>query len=213
MRDVESIDKDIEELKSRMASVRGTPTEVYTRIVGYYRSLTNWNKGKREEYDKRRTFEHDRTRPAAAVEPGGDGGEARTDRDATGAAHVPGPSTGTAAAVGGEAGSGTAPAGAAVAEREETRAPAGLAVDDTAPASYVYFFRPSCPNCPPVRTLLEASELEGRGLDVDTEEGFEWASHMQILATPTVVFFDGEGRTVGRATAPTDVREYLSLAG
>lgn len=35
----------------------GKETEVYTRIVGYYRSLKNWNRGKREEYDKRTLFD------------------------------------------------------------------------------------------------------------------------------------------------------------
>jgi ribonucleoside-triphosphate reductase len=36
--------------------VEGTPTEVYSRIVGYYRSVRNWNKGKREEYKERKLF-------------------------------------------------------------------------------------------------------------------------------------------------------------
>ncbi|MFP4113319.1 MAG: ribonucleoside triphosphate reductase [Spirochaetota bacterium] len=34
----------------------GAETEIYTRIVGYYRSLKNWNRGKREEYRHRVTF-------------------------------------------------------------------------------------------------------------------------------------------------------------
>ncbi|AFG38336.1 ribonucleoside triphosphate reductase [Spirochaeta africana] len=34
----------------------GGPTEIYTRIVGYYRSLRNWNRGKREEFGDRRTY-------------------------------------------------------------------------------------------------------------------------------------------------------------
>jgi ribonucleoside-triphosphate reductase len=36
--------------------VEGTPTECYSRIVGYYRSVRNWNKGKREEYKERKLF-------------------------------------------------------------------------------------------------------------------------------------------------------------
>jgi hypothetical protein len=36
--------------------VQGTQTEVYTRIVGYYRSVKNWNLGKKEEYKHRVTF-------------------------------------------------------------------------------------------------------------------------------------------------------------
>ncbi len=34
----------------------GNPTEIYTRIVGYYRSLVNWNRGKAQEYTERETF-------------------------------------------------------------------------------------------------------------------------------------------------------------
>jgi len=30
--------------------------EVYSRVVGYYRPIDAWNKGKREEYSKRKTF-------------------------------------------------------------------------------------------------------------------------------------------------------------
>lgn len=44
------------ELKTQLLSVEGTPTEVYTRIVGYYRSVRNWNAGKREEFGKRMEF-------------------------------------------------------------------------------------------------------------------------------------------------------------
>jgi ribonucleoside-triphosphate reductase len=36
--------------------VCGAETEVYSRIVGYYRSVRNWNKGKREEYKERKMF-------------------------------------------------------------------------------------------------------------------------------------------------------------
>ncbi|TVR03745.1 MAG: ribonucleoside triphosphate reductase [Spirochaetaceae bacterium] len=35
----------------------GHETEVYSRIVGYYRSLKNWNRGKRAEFDIRRTYD------------------------------------------------------------------------------------------------------------------------------------------------------------
>ncbi len=33
--------------------VRAIRTEVYSRIVGYYRPVQNWNKGKREEFSQR----------------------------------------------------------------------------------------------------------------------------------------------------------------
>ncbi len=36
--------------------VCGGPTEVYSRVVGYYRPVRNWHKGKREEYRQRREY-------------------------------------------------------------------------------------------------------------------------------------------------------------
>ena len=35
----------------------GEETEVYTRIVGYYRPVKNWNLGKKSEYAERKTFD------------------------------------------------------------------------------------------------------------------------------------------------------------
>ncbi len=49
------------ELKAELMGVRGTQTEVYSRIVGYYRSVRNWNAGKRHEYTKRKTYEISQT--------------------------------------------------------------------------------------------------------------------------------------------------------
>jgi len=56
MRDLEEINKEIKTLKDTLDTVQGSKTEVYTRIVGYYRSIKNWNKGKREEYNHRIPF-------------------------------------------------------------------------------------------------------------------------------------------------------------
>lgn len=44
------------ELKASLLTVEGRPTEVYSRIVGYYRSVRNWNAGKREEFSRRREY-------------------------------------------------------------------------------------------------------------------------------------------------------------
>ena len=59
MRTVEEINAEIERTKEEIENVHGTQTEVYARIVGYYRSVRNWNKGKREEYNHRKLFEPD----------------------------------------------------------------------------------------------------------------------------------------------------------
>ncbi len=56
LRTVAQIDAEIAEAKAELANVHGTETEVYARIVGYYRSVRNWNRGKRDEYDLRKQF-------------------------------------------------------------------------------------------------------------------------------------------------------------
>ena len=33
--------------------IKAIKTEVYSRIVGYYRPVQSWNKGKREEFSQR----------------------------------------------------------------------------------------------------------------------------------------------------------------
>jgi ribonucleoside-triphosphate reductase len=56
MRNLEDIEKDLEAAREALGHAEGTRAEIYTRIVGYYRSVRNWNRGKREEYGERKTF-------------------------------------------------------------------------------------------------------------------------------------------------------------
>lgn len=58
----QEITAKIADLEAQLAHPVQHQTEVYTRIVGYYRSLANWNAGKREEYDHRVTFAEDDAR-------------------------------------------------------------------------------------------------------------------------------------------------------
>lgn len=53
---IEQIEKKINELKKELEECEGTKTEVYTRIVGYYRATDNWNLGKKAEYKDRKIF-------------------------------------------------------------------------------------------------------------------------------------------------------------
>jgi ribonucleoside-triphosphate reductase len=57
MRTLEQVEKDLTQAREALSSVEGTPAEVYSRIVGYYRSVRNWNRGKREEYGERRLYD------------------------------------------------------------------------------------------------------------------------------------------------------------
>jgi len=38
-------------------TTKRVPCEVYSRIVGYLRPVQNWNKGKRREFEDRRTYD------------------------------------------------------------------------------------------------------------------------------------------------------------
>lgn len=62
MRNIAEIDADIARVQAELQDVHGTTTEVYARIVGYYRSVRNWNRGKREEYNHRKLFAADEGR-------------------------------------------------------------------------------------------------------------------------------------------------------
>ncbi len=46
----------IAELKKLKGQAKGTPCEVFSRVVGYLRPVQCWNKGKREEYKLRKHF-------------------------------------------------------------------------------------------------------------------------------------------------------------
>jgi len=56
MRNLEVIEKDLAAAREALSAAEGTPAEVYSRIVGYYRSVRNWNLGKREEYGERQLY-------------------------------------------------------------------------------------------------------------------------------------------------------------
>lgn len=53
MSNVERIDALREELKD----VKGEECEVYSRVVGYHSPTSHWNKGKKEEFVHRETFD------------------------------------------------------------------------------------------------------------------------------------------------------------
>jgi anaerobic ribonucleoside-triphosphate reductase len=48
---IEELGKKEIDHKEKVMTVR---TEVYSRVVGYYRPIQDWNEGKREEFKERR---------------------------------------------------------------------------------------------------------------------------------------------------------------
>ncbi|HDP95896.1 MAG TPA: hypothetical protein ENN40_11140 [Candidatus Aminicenantes bacterium] len=47
------------EQQSEKVRIKVIPTEVYSRVVGYYRPVQNWNKGKMEEFLERNLIDPD----------------------------------------------------------------------------------------------------------------------------------------------------------
>lgn len=41
----------------------GAQCEVYSRVTGYFRPVSNWNKGKKEEYKERTPFKIQKPKP------------------------------------------------------------------------------------------------------------------------------------------------------
>ena len=190
-------------LESELASVEGTRTEVYARIVGYYRSVRNWNAGKREEFSRRRPW---------SLGAGGTGSrtvglpghaapadEVRESRGAYAAPLSAGPFSGSAKQLH------AAPAlkdlvGALAALRSRVEGEA---------AAYTVYVRASCPGCPPVKAFLAASGLPGRLVDVDADEGLREAVAAGVLSTPTAILADGAGRELARARTVSELRATL----
>ena len=50
------IENKISDIKKEMQEVHGTKCEVYSRVVGYLRPVQGWNKGKKEEFELRSTY-------------------------------------------------------------------------------------------------------------------------------------------------------------
>lgn len=53
----QEIFKRIKELEEQLKNVKGTECEVYSRIVGYFRPVKQWNEGKQAEFGDRVVFD------------------------------------------------------------------------------------------------------------------------------------------------------------
>lgn len=43
--------------KGERIKIKIVPAETYSRVVGYFRPVQNWNKGKQEEFQQRKTID------------------------------------------------------------------------------------------------------------------------------------------------------------
>ncbi len=157
-RTLAAVEAEIAQTKEALANVKGSETEVYARIVGYYRSVRNWNKGKRDEYNHRKQFVY--TDSYAVTE---------ADSGCSCANEVP-----VISAI-----------------------PAALASD--APASYEFYARKTCPNCPPVKDYMAHCAVAGTVIDVDTSDGLAKAAEKGVFSAPTVILYGSDGTEIARA--------------
>lgn len=185
MRTVEEIKNEIEELNVAMQNNVGTETEVYTRIVGYYRSVRNWNKGKREEYKYRLAYTFDNLEiekePTIKVNPvlknGMNAFSASVDNHKSAKTLLDTSAT----------------------KRQESKTS----------LSYLMFTQESCRNCPPVKDSVYKLALSGITIDASTREGLKEAEKYDVMSTPTVIFFDSEKKELGRANSVDGIKKIV----
>ena len=192
MKSVQELDKEIADVQKELSDVHGTETEVYARIVGYYRAIKNWNKGKAEEFKHRKNF---------ALEDSSEY-DIHSYADA------------------GESGQTTfSPESEMLMEDERfdesAEASRSVQAQEAAAANselrYELFARKTCPNCPPVKEWIANSGLTGKTVDVDTEQGLAEAAQKGVFAAPTVIFYKADGSESARAHNVAELEEIFNL--
>ena len=176
-RTIAEIDADIQAVKAELADVHGDETEVYARIVGYYRAVQNWNKGKLDEFHQRRLFDVSTIAAPQAVAAQEAAGTSESESALAGAGLEPAALQVTAPAI----------------------APSDAAELPDAIARYELFTRPGCPHCPPVHDYMALSAVPGTEINVDQKEGLDLAAERGVFATPTVIFYNAAGEETVRA--------------
>ncbi len=156
-RTLAQVEQEIAETKAELENVHGTETEVYARIVGYYRAVKHWNKGKRDEFDQRKMFTL----------------EASKEYDIT--------AVDTTKAT----------------KKSQTKKESNPVLN-TESVTYEMYTRKTCPNCPPVKEFMSHLEMDGRSIDVDTQEGLSEAAKKGVFASPTVIFYNAQGVETAR---------------
>ena len=57
MSQIRTMDTEIKSEDTGKVRIKMIPTEIYSRVVGYYRPIQNWNKGKLEEFNERKMID------------------------------------------------------------------------------------------------------------------------------------------------------------
>jgi len=159
----------------------GTEAEVYTRIVGYYRPVKNWNKGKKSEYYQRKEFSTPDRNSVAG------GNFIKVE-------YQPEPQS---------------KAATQKATIEFESADLSKKLEGNNIYAYKMFFSDNCPNCPPVRKVVSELDIPGELYNASTEEGLDEARKYNVFSTPTVVLFDENSNIVSSINNINDLEKCL----
>lgn len=179
---LQEVETELALAKEALSHVRGSETEVYARIVGYYRSVRNWNKGKKDEYNHRKQFVIDSGIEKIAdplLSPKEEKVFNTLEPDLFGMVSA-------------------------------TINP--YTFSSLKDIYYHFFARKTCPNCPPVKEYLIESDLEGSLIDVDTKEGLAEAAKKGVFAAPTVIIYNKANVEIGRAHSVEELASLLQPA-
>jgi hypothetical protein len=55
--DIKAIENEIKKLEKELSEIKGTKCEVWSRCVGYFRPVSEYNPGKQEEFKDRVEYE------------------------------------------------------------------------------------------------------------------------------------------------------------
>ena len=168
----------------------GEPTEVYSRVVGYFRPVQNWNKGKKEEFKERLEFDVTKNgiRPSLIQEKHEEKKEVETTPILSSSA----PSDEGGVAV----------------ETTPISPPASVSGK---PSKYIFFWATHCPHCPSVKMYLDKYvDIAGERYNVDDPEGYELANKFDVIGTPTVILFDDADNQLAAVNSIGGLKKWLS---
>ncbi len=196
---IKEIEDQIHSLERELSAVHGEKTEVYSRIVGYYRNVDNWNDGKKEEFALRKDFD---IRSSAQTDV--------PDRKQVSDSNIV---TGSKQVVGRKQVS---------VDDDKDKVKAVLSRDNDcaedntgakASVTYLFYSKSGCDNCKAVRSMLSLSCISGREINADTEEGLSQAAMNGVFCTPTVIFFNERNEEIMRVFTQEELEECLSALG
>lgn len=161
-RTLDEIEKEILQTKEELKDVHGTETEVYARIVGYYRAVKNWNKGKKDEFNNRKLFKIDTKEESIEKQ-----------------------------------------------KIETTNEENNTNENSSTEGFFELFTRKTCPNCPPVKEYMQNIQIEGKYIDVDTEEGLSNAASKGVFASPTVIIYNKDKKEIARGHSVEELSVFF----